>query len=193
MEKNKNISLSSDIIAEEIKRLNYRLKYLKLLKSTIFTLIVVASIATIVASFLLSVLEINGTSMMPTLNENQIVIARNDKKIEKNDIIAFYQGNKILVKRVIATQGDFVKITDTGDVYVNGKQLKETYISKKSLGNSNIEYPYQVPDGHYFVLGDKRDTSIDSRNKAVGTIAEEDILGKVVIKIWPLNKIGIVE
>jgi len=195
-EKNKQLTYKDFTITEieqELKRINYESKYKKLLKSTIFTLVVVVAISTIIASFILSILEINGSSMEPTLKEGQFVIAYKDNNIEKNDVIAFYQGNKILIKRVIATQGSYVEITDDGDVYVNGKLLKEIYVDKKSLGNSNIEYPHQVPDGHYFVLGDKRDTSIDSRNSIVGTISKEDVLGKVVISIWPLNKMGIVK
>lgn len=188
-----NISLTSKIVEEELKRVNYKLKYIKLLKNTIFILIVVAAISTIIASFLLSVLEINGSSMYPTLKEGQIIIAYKNKNIEKNDVIAFYQGNKILVKRVIAKQGDFVSITDKGDVFVNGKIIKEPYINQKSIGNSDIEYPYQVPDGHYFVLGDKRDTSIDSRNSVIGTISKKDVLGKAIVSIWPINKMGIVK
>ena len=130
---------------------------------------------------------------MPTLKEGQVVIAYKKNDIEKNDVIAFYQGNKILVKRVIATQGNFVNIDDEGNVYVDGTLLEELYASEKTLGNSNIEYPYQVPDGHYFVLGDKRDTSLDSRNSIIGAIPKEDVIGKVVISIWPLNKMGIIK
>ena len=193
MNKNKKISLTSNIVEEELKRVNYQTKYIRLLKSTIFTLIIVIAISTIIASFILSILEINGSSMNPTLKEGQIVIAYRSNTIKNNDLIAFYQGNKILVKRVIAIQGEYVNITDDGDVYVNGKAIKEPYISQKSLGNSNIEYPYQVPDGHYFVLGDKRDTSIDSRNSTIGAVSKEDILGKVTIGLWPINKMGIIK
>ena len=164
-----------------------------MLKNTIFTLAVVSAIATIIASFVLSVLEINGLSMSPTLTEGQIVIAYKNKNIKENDVIAFYQGNKILVKRVIAKPGSFVNIDEEGNVYVNGELLKESYIKEKAQGETDIEYPYQVPDGHYFVLGDKRDTSIDSRNSEIGAISKEDILGKVVISIWPLNKMGIIK
>lgn len=193
MNKNKKFDLRSNVIEEELRRVNYRARYMKLLKNTIFILIVVAAIATIIASFVLSVLEIYGSSMNPTLKEGQVVIAYKSKDIEQKDLIAFYQGNKLLVKRVIAKQGDYVKITDDGDVYINGKKLEEPYICNKSLGESDIKYPYQVPDGHYFVLGDNRETSIDSRNSAIGAVAKEDILGEVMVRIWPINKLGIVK
>ena len=190
MSKETDILLTSNEVEKELKRVNYQSRYIKILKSTIVTLVVVAAIATIIASFFLSVLEINGSSMSPTLKQGQMVVAYKDKKIERGEIIAFYHGNKILIKRVIANQGDFVNIDSDGNVYVDGKLVLEPYISKKSLGNCNIKFPYQVPDGHYFVLGDNRDTSIDSRNSVIGVIAKEDILGKVLISIWPINKMG---
>lgn len=193
MNKNNKLSLTSKEVEKELKRVNYKTKYMKVLKNTIFTLVVVSAISTIIASFVLSVLEINGLSMSPTLTEGQIVIAYKNKNIKENDVIAFYQGNKILVKRVIAKPGSFVNIDEEGNVYVNGELLKESYIKEKAQGETDIEYPYQVPDGHYFVLGDKRDTSIDSRNSEIGAISKEDILGKVAISIWPLNKMGIIK
>jgi len=193
MSSNTKISLTKEEVEKELKRVSYKNRYMKILKSTIFTLVVVAAVATIFASFVLNVLEISGSSMNPILKEGQIVIACKDKTIEEQDVIAFYQGNKILVKRVIAKEGSYVNIDDDGNVYVNGNILKEKYVSNKSLGNSNIEYPYQVPVGHYFVLGDKRDTSIDSRNNEIGSISKEDIIGKVKVSVWPLNKMGIIK
>ena len=186
-------SLSSKLVEEELKRETYKVKYINLLKNTIFTLIVVAAIITIISSYILSVFEVSGESMIPALDEGQIVVAFHDKSIKANDVIAFYQGNKILIKRVIATQGSYVNIDDDGNVYVDGNLLDEPYVLEKTLGDSNIKYPYQVPDGHYFVLGDKRNTSIDSRYDIIGAVSNENVIGKVVISVWPLNKMGIVK
>ena len=188
-----NISLTSKQIEEELKREEYKSKYIKIIKSTIFTLIIVVSIVSIITTYLLSILEINGQSMKPTLNEGQIVIAYKDKSLEEGDVIAFYQGNKILIKRVIAKSGSFVNIDEEGNVSVDGKLIDEPYIDNKSLGDSDIEYPYQVPDGHYFVLGDNRDASLDSRSSEIGSVSDEDILGKVVVSVWPLDKMGIIK
>ena len=188
-----NISLTSKQIEEELKREEYKSKYIKIIKSTIFTLIIVVSIVSIITTYLLSILEINGQSMKPTLNEGQIVVAYKDKSLEEGDVIAFYQGNKILIKRVIAKSGSFVNIDEEGNVSVDGKLIDEPYIDNKSLGDSDIEYPYQVPDGHYFVLGDNRDASLDSRSSEIGSVSDEDILGKVVVSVWPLDKMGIIK
>lgn len=188
-----NISLTSKQIEEELKREEYKSKYIKIIKSTIFTLIIVVSIVSIITTYLLSILEINGQSMKPTLNEGQIVIVYKDKSLEEGDVIAFYQGNKILIKRVIAKSGSFVNIDEEGNVSVDGKLIDEPYIDNKSLGDSDIEYPYQVPDGHYFVLGDNRDASLDSRSSEIGSVSDEDILGKVVVSVWPLDKMGIIK
>ena len=139
------------------------------------------------------VLQISGTSMEPTLKEGEIVLALKTKKIKAGDVIAFYYGNKILVKRVIATSGQWVKITDEGDVYVDGKLVDEPYVKEKKLGQGDVKFPTQVSEGSYFILGDDRDTSIDSRMEVIGCINEEDIIGKVLIKAWPIKQIGVVK
>ena len=183
-------SLTSKAIEEELKRETYKSKYIKVLKSTFYALITIAAVAAIIATLLMPVLQINGSSMSPNLNEGEIVIAFKTSNIKKGDIIAFYHGNKILVKRVIATQGDWVNIDKDGNVYIDGNLLEEPYINNKELGESNITFPIQVPDGQYFVLGDHRDTSLDSRNEEIGCIKKEDILGKVIVRVWPINKIN---
>lgn len=131
--------------------------------------------------------------MEPTLKEGEIVLALKTKNIEAGDVIAFYHGNKILVKRVIATSGQWVKITDEGDVYVDGKLVNEPYVKEKSLGQADVKFPIQVSEGSYFILGDDRETSIDSRTEVIGSISQEDIIGKVLIKAWPIKQIGVVK
>jgi len=144
MNNNYKISLTPSIVEEELKRETYKVKYINLLKNTIFTLIVVAAIITIISSYILSVFEVSGESMIPNLNEGQIVVAFHDKSIKANDVIAFYQGNKILIKRVIATQGSYVNIDDDGNVYVDGNLLEEPYVLEKTLGDSDIKYPLSM-------------------------------------------------
>ena len=174
----------------ELKREEYRMRYFKVLSSTIYALIIVASIAALVATLVMPVLQISGSSMTPTFHEGEIVFSIKTRNLKQGDIIAFYHGNKILVKRVIAGSGSFVNITIDGDVYVNGILLEEDYVKDKMLGDTNITYPYQVPDGEWFVLGDKRETSIDSRNSEIGCISQEDIVGKIIFRVWPFKRFG---
>ena len=185
--------ITIDEIKQELKREKFKSRYIKVLMSTIYTLIIVASIAALISTLIMPVLQISGTSMEPTLYEGEIVLALKTKKIKSRDVIAFYHGNKILVKRVIATSGQWVKITDKGDVYVDGILLEEPYVKIKSLEKTDIKFPTQVTEGSYFVLGDDRETSIDSRTEVIGCIKEEDIIGKVLIKAWPIKKIGVVK
>lgn len=177
----------------ELKKEQYRHNYGRVLRSTIFSLLVVAAVAVLVAVLLLPVLQINGVSMTETLYDGDIVVALNSKKFTNGDVIAFYYNNSILVKRVIAVAGDWVNIDAEGNVYVNGEMLNEPYISEKSLGECNIELPYQVPDGKCFVMGDHRATSIDSRNTAVGCISDSMVVGRIVVRVWPVNQIGFVK
>lgn len=179
-------------IEQELKRETYKSKYLKILISTISTLIIAASISALIATLIMPVLEITGSSMNPTIEEKDIVITIKTKNLDSKDIVAFYHGNKILVKRVIAKSGNWVNIDSDGNVYVNDKLLTEPYVEKKYLGDIDIEFPYQVPENSYFVLGDERVTSIDSRNSLIGSIPKEDIIGKVIFRIWPIKRIGTV-
>ncbi|MBR5514667.1 MAG: signal peptidase I [Clostridia bacterium] len=175
----------------ELRRVKHKKKYFSVLKSTIYTLITVAAIAVLIATLWLPVLQIYGNSMTPTLTDGEIVFSIKTENFETGDIIAFYHHNKILVKRVICDSGDWVDIDENGNVFVNSQLLNEPYISEKSLGDCNIELPYQVPEGKIFVMGDHRDTSVDSRNTAVGCISDEDIVGKIIFRVWPLVKFGI--
>ena len=177
----------------ELRRVKYQRRYNMVLKSTVYTLITVAAVAVLVATLWLPVLQIYGSSMTPTLQDGEIVFSVKTNTMEQGDIIAFYYNNKILIKRVIANPGDWVNITEDGTVYVNDQLLEEPYLAEKAFGDADIELPYQVPDGKIFVMGDHRATSADSRHTAVGCVASEQIVGKIIFRVWPLNQIGIVE
>lgn len=176
----------------ELKKEQYKRNYGRVLRSTVFSLLVVAAAAVLIAVLLLPVLQINGTSMTETLQDGDIVVAVSTKKFSTGDIVAFYYNNNILVKRVIASAGDWVDIDAGGNVYVNGEILEEPYITEKALGECNIELPYQVPEGKCFVMGDHRATSIDSRNTAVGCISDGVVVGRIVLRCWPLEQMGFI-
>ena len=177
-------------LESEIKRVRYKKQYRSVMKSTIYMLITVAAAAILVATLWLPVLQIYGSSMAPTMENGDIVLSVKSSDFRQGDVVAFYYNNKILVKRVIAGPGQWVDITDDGSVYVNGTELEEPYILEKSFGDTNIELPYQVPDGKVFVMGDHRSTSVDSRNTAVGCVAQEQVVGKIIFRIWPFDAIG---
>lgn len=177
-------------LEKELDRVKYRSRYGVILRSTVFTLVVVAAIAVLVATIWLPVLQIYGSSMSPTLSEGDIVLSLKGSKLEQGDLAAFYIGNKLLVKRCIATPGQWVDIDEDGTVYVDGALLDEPYLTEKSFGDCNIDLPYQVPENRYFCMGDHRSTSVDSRHTEVGCISEEQLVGKIVFRVWPLNSFG---
>lgn len=176
-----------DALQKELKRERYRHRFRKLLRSTVNALIVVAAVAALVATLVLPVLQIAGTSMAPSLSEGDIVMLVKTKELETGDLCAFYYSNKILIKRVIATPGDYIWIESDGTVFLNGNPLEEPYISEKALGECDVEFPYQVPENQYFVMGDQRQTSIDSRSSVIGCVADDQIIGKIFCKLWPLK------
>lgn len=177
-------------VRAELERIKYYSRYYAILRSTIYTLVVVAAAAVLVATIWMPVLRIYGSSMTPTLMEGDIVISLKGSSFKQGDLIAFYLGNKILIKRYIAGPGQWVDIDEDGNVYVDGSLLDEPYLKEKALGDCNIELPYQVPDNRYFCMGDHRSTSVDSRTTEIGCIAEEQIVGKIVFRVWPFEQFG---
>ena len=177
-------------LAAELGREKYKRRYKRVLRSTIYTLIVVAAVVVLVATIWMPVLQIYGASMAPTLDEGDIVISVKGSDFAPGDLVAFYMGNKILVKRCIAGPGQWVDIDADGNVYVDGELLDEPYLTEKALGDCDIALPYQVPDNRYFCMGDHRSTSVDSRSTTVGCVSDEQIVGKIVFRVWPLPDFG---
>lgn len=178
-----------DQLKQEMKRERYKRRFRRLLRGTVNALIVVAAVAALIATLVLPVLQIAGTSMEPTLHDGDLVLLVKTDKLKTGDLCAFYYSNKILIKRVIGTPGDYIWIENDGTVFLNGKELDEPYIMDKALGECDVEFPYQVPEGCYFLMGDHRETSIDSRSSAIGSVSTEQLIGKIICKIWPLSEI----
>lgn len=181
---------SLEQLEREQKRLRYKRRYSRTLKSTVAVLVVVAALAVLVATLWMPVLRIYGSSMAPTLEDGQIVVSIKSAFFKPGDIAAFYHGNKLLIKRYIAGPGEWVNMDQEGNVSINGKALEEAYLMEKAYGQTNIDLPYQVPDERYFLMGDNRDVSVDSRNTTVGCVSRDQVVGKVVFRIWPLSKFG---
>lgn len=184
---------TSQEIEQELGREQFKSRYKKTLRSTIFALVTAAAAAVLVATLWLPVLRIYGSSMEPTFEEGQIVLSLKESELHLGDVVAFYYGNKVLLKRVIAGPGSWVDIKEDGSVYVDGELLDEPYLTEKAYGISDLEYPYQVPEDTYFLMGDHRSTSVDSRHSSVGCISEDQIVGRVVFRVWPFDVFGTVE
>lgn len=184
---------SSAEVEQELNRARYKSRYGRTLKSTLFALVTAAAAAVLVAALWLPVLEIFGSSMTPTLSEGQYVVAVKNSTPETGDIVAFYYGNKVLVKRCIAGPGSWVDILADGTVTVNGKALEEPYLKQKHFGICDLELPYQVPEGTYFLMGDERETSVDSRHSSVGCVSVDQMVGKIVYRVWPFEALGTVK
>lgn len=181
---------TTEQLDSEVKRIRYRKSYIKTLYNTIASLLVVTAVAVLVSMLFLPVLRVTGTSMTPTLYNDELLICNKRSDFESGDIIAFYFNNKILLKRVIGIPGDVIDIAEDGTVYLNGEVLDEPYINEKAFGECDIKLPYQVPDNRVFVMGDHRSVSIDSRSASVGCVADEYIIGKVILRIWPFEALG---
>jgi signal peptidase I len=177
----------TDQLKKEMKRERYKRRFRKLLRSTVNALIVVAAVAALVATLLLPVLQIAGVSMEPNLNDGDIVLLVKTDRMNNGDLCAFYYSNKILIKRVIGVPGDYIWIEKDGTVFLNGEPLDEPYITEKALGECDVEFPYQVPENCYFVMGDHRETSIDSRSTTIGCVPEDQLIGKIFCRFWPLK------
>ncbi|MCD8124834.1 MAG: signal peptidase I [Lachnospiraceae bacterium] len=187
-----NVPSEEEVTAER-ERLQYQKRYRQTLRSTIYALIVVAAAAVLLATLFLPVLQVSGTSMEPTLSDNDIIVLVKTGDFETGDLVGFYYQNKLLLKRVIGGPGDVIDIDDDGVVSVNGEVLDEPYVTEQSLGETDITYPYQVPENRYFVMGDNRSTSIDSRSSVIGCIEKDQIVGKVILRIWPLNRLSLIQ
>ena len=191
MESKKKMDLpTAEQLEQELKRLKYRHSFAVTLRSTVASLIVVAAIAVMISTMIMPVLRVTGTSMTPTLQNDQVIICNKLAECQKGDVVAFYYNNKVLIKRVIGVAGDVIDISGDGVVSVNGEPLDEPYVSELALGECDIELPYQVPDNRIFVMGDHRSVSIDSRSTSVGCVAIENVIGKVLLRVYPIDSFG---
>lgn len=183
---------TAEQLESELKQIKYRRNFGRIMRSTISSLLVVAAIAVLVSMLFLPVLRVTGTSMTPTMQNDELIICSKRSNFKQGDIVAFYYNNRILLKRVIGVAGDYIDIKEDGTVYVNGNKLDEPYVNELAFGECDIELPYQVPDNRIFVMGDHRSVSVDSRSTTVGCIADEYVIGKVIFRIWPFESIGTV-
>jgi len=177
-------------LKKELKRVESGIRFRQTLRSTAFTLAIVAALAVLAATIFLPVLRIYGASMAPTLAEGDVVVSVRTGGVETGELVAFYYGNKVLIKRCIGTAGDVIDMDEAGNVFVHRVPLEEPYLTQKAFGACDIELPYQVPEGRCFVMGDQRETSVDSRNTLIGCISSEQMIGRIVFRIWPLESFG---
>ena len=176
-------------IETERKRYRRQKAYNKALRGTVYVLTVVAAVAVLIATLILPVLQIEGTSMEPTLYNGDVVLLMKTTRFERGELCGFTWNNKLLIKRVIGVPGDWIEIDTDGTVYLNGDRLEEPYVMQQAFGECDLVFPFQVPQEQYFVIGDMRESSIDSRNTLIGCIPKDQIVGKVFLRVWPLSSI----
>ena len=192
-QKPKNVHIpTKEEVAEERERLKHKKEYNRVLRSTIYALLVVAAIAVLIATQFLPVLQVSGSSMEPTLADEDIILLAKTNSFQTGELCGFYWQNKLLLKRIIGTPGDIIDIKEDGTVFVNGDEIEDPYVSEKALGECDLTFPYQVPENRYFVMGDHRTVSIDSRSSVIGCVEKEQIIGKVIMRIWPLSELSII-
>lgn len=175
---------SVEQIETELKSINYKKKFRKTLLSTVSILIVVAAIAVLMSTLFFPVVQVVGKSMEPTLKEGDILLLVKSDKVTYGDLCCVSWQNKSLLKRVIGLSGDMIEIDGDGNVFINGTLLDEPYVEEKMLGKCEIEFPYKVPENKVFILGDQRETSVDSRSNAIGCVGTDQIVGRVLFKVW---------
>lgn len=173
-------------------REKYRWRFRRVMRNTIYALVTVAAAAVLVATLWMPVLQISGNSMTPTLTGGEVVVSIKGSSFKPGDIVAFYYDNKILVKRVMAGPGDWVDIKEDGTMFVNEQELYEPYLMEKALGDCDIALPYQVPESKIFVMGDHRSVSVDSRNTALGYVSYDQIVGRLVLRVWPFSALSLI-
>lgn len=183
---------SLEKIQQERRRIRRSDYYRQSLRSTVSVLLVVAAAAVLIATLFLPILQISGDSMSPTLEHDEIVVLIKTKNYGQGDLVGFYYQGKILLKRIIAMPDDEVVIDADGNVYVNQQLLEEPYVTDKSPGECDLEFPYRVPGTGYFVLGDRRSNSVDSRNSVIGAVSSDDMIGRVFLRVWPFSKLGLI-
>lgn len=182
-----------EVIEAELARVRYRETYARTLRSTFCALLAIAAAIVLLSALVLPVFRVNGTDMSPTLATGELVVTLRKAQVQPGDVIAFYYHDKIQIKRVIAVGGDVVSVDPYGEVTVNNQPLDEPYLTDKAYGECNITYPYRVSDGKIFVMGDHRSVSIDSRHTEVGCVTQEQIIGKVILRVWPFSAIHVFE
>ena len=189
--KKKDVSLpTKQQVETEQKRYRRQKAYNKALRGTVYVLTIVAAVAVLIATLVLPVLQIEGTSMEPTLSNGDILLLTKTPRFSRGELCGFTWNNKLLIKRVIGLPGDWIEIDTQGAIYLNGEKLEEPYVQELALGQCDLEFPYQIPDERYFLLGDHRETSVDSRSSVVGCVAMEQIVGRIVFSVWPVDQIG---